>query len=133
MRPSEGAVGGSLRLWLRLEGAALLLGSCALYSLSGGNWWLFATLFLVPDVSFAAYLAGPRLGAWGYNLCHSTITYWVLAAIGFVLGSPTTVMVALVGSAHVGFDRMLGYGLKDQVNFHLTHLGPIGPAARKAA
>ena len=44
-----------------------------LYAIWGGPWWLFAILFLLPDLSFAAYLAGPRTGALVYNAAHSTI------------------------------------------------------------
>lgn len=131
MTPKDGAVSGALRRWLRLEGAALLLASGFFYRTTGESWWLFAGLFLVPDLSFACYLAGPRVGAWGYNLCHSTVPYGALAVAGFASGSPALLAVGLIGAAHVGFDRMLGYGLKDATSFHLTHLGPIGPAARK--
>ena len=48
-----GAVEGMPRLLLRLEGAALALGAVYLYQRIGANWWLFAALILVPDVSFA--------------------------------------------------------------------------------
>ena len=56
-----GAVEGMPRLLLRLEGAALAVAAVYMYHRIGGNWWLFAALILVPDVSFAAYF-GTRLG-----------------------------------------------------------------------
>jgi hypothetical protein len=34
--------------------------------------------------------------------------------------------LALIWLAHIGFDRMLGYGLKYQSGFGDTHLGRIG-------
>src|SRR5205085_3136796 len=52
-----GAVEGVPRLLLRLEGAALALVAVYAYYRVGGNWWLFAALILVPDVSLLAYFA----------------------------------------------------------------------------
>ena len=34
----------------------------------GGNWWLFALLILVPDLSMVGFTAGPQTGATIYNL-----------------------------------------------------------------
>src|SRR5581483_12330765 len=64
---ADGAATGGVRTLLRLEGLALFAAMIALYVLWGGKWWLFAVLFLAPDLSFAAYLAGPRFGALVYN------------------------------------------------------------------
>ncbi|HEY2386937.1 MAG TPA: DUF4260 family protein, partial [Candidatus Binatia bacterium] len=33
---------------------------------------------------------------------------------------------ALIWLAHIGMDRLLGYGLKYPTSFHHTHLGRIG-------
>jgi hypothetical protein len=38
--------------------------------------------------------------------------------------------VAGVWAAHIGLDRMLGYGLKYAAGFGYTHLGRIGREAR---
>jgi hypothetical protein len=47
----------------RLEGlAALLLGGAA-YIWLGQSWWVFALLFLAPDLTMLGYLRSPRLGA----------------------------------------------------------------------
>jgi hypothetical protein len=35
-------------------------------------------------------------------------------------------VLALIWAAHVGFDRMLGYGLKYPTAFGDTHMGRIG-------
>ena len=56
-----GSVHSAVRLWLRLEGALVLLLAIALYAHVGGSWVVFAALFFVPDVSFAAYLADRAL------------------------------------------------------------------------
>ena len=124
VRPSSGAATGSVRLWLRLEGLAVVAVGAYLYARGGYSWTLFAALFLVPDLSFAAYLAGPRVGAFGYNVLHSYAGPLALAAVSLAAGwSPA---FALIWTVHIGFDRMLGYGLKYPAAFGDTHLGVIG-------
>jgi hypothetical protein len=41
-------------------------------------------------------------------------------------GVPICVAIALIWAAHIGFDRLLGYGLKYPTAFTDTHLGKIG-------
>jgi hypothetical protein len=41
-------------------------------------------------------------------------------------GDATLVAGAAIWLGHVGFDRMLGYGLKYATGFRDTHLGVIG-------
>lgn len=54
-----GAPTGGVRTLLRLEGLVLFLGMTVLYAQWEGSWLVYILLFLVPDLSFAAYLAGP--------------------------------------------------------------------------
>jgi hypothetical protein len=49
----------------------------------------------------------------------------ILAAYGLVGGSTVAVSVALIWLAHIGMDRMLGYGLKYSGGFKDTHLGRL--------
>jgi hypothetical protein len=123
-----GAVEGMPRLLLRIEGAALALAAVYMYHRIGGNWWLFAALILVPDVSFAGYLINTRFGAIAYNTMHVTLGPLVCAALGFLLPSFDLLSIALLWAAHVGADRAFGYGLKYGAGFGLTHLGRIGGA-----
>jgi hypothetical protein len=118
--------------WQRLEGVALLAVAILAYAELGQGWQLFVVLFLAPDLSFAGYLAGPRAGAWAYNLAHSLIGPLLLGAAGLLGGVDLATGLALIWLAHVGFDRALGYGLKSSEGFEVTHLGLIG-AARRAA
>ncbi len=122
-------VAGMPRLMLRIEGAGLFVVATALFWRSGENWWLFALLFLAPDLSFVAYLAGARVGALAYNLVHTTVGPIVLALVGLFVRNEPAVAVALIWLAHCGFDRALGYGLKYPAGFGFTHLGRIGRAA----
>jgi hypothetical protein len=124
---TTGTVSGGVRILLRLEGLTLLAGMTLLYGFWGGPWWLYAVLFLAPpDLSFLAYLAGPKIGAWVYNAAHSTIIPMGMLTAGFGFAPPLLLSIALIWLAHIGFDRALGYGLKYQAGFGFTHLGRIG-------
>lgn len=125
-----GFVRGGPRLVLRLEGAAVLAACAGAYGAVGGGWWLFAIRFLAPDLAFLGYLAGPRVGAAAYNATHSLLGPLALGAAG-VWGWPALLPLALIWGAHLGFDRLLAYGLKYGAAFGHTHLGPIGRAARR--
>jgi hypothetical protein len=109
---------------LRLEGFLTLLVAAALYAQGGHSWVTFAVLFFMPDLSFAGYLASPRIGAILYNLAHSYAGPLTLSAAA--LATEATLMWALIWGAHIGFDRALGYGLKYPSAFADTHLGRIG-------
>ena len=125
---AAGAVTGGLRTLLRLEGLTLFVGMTLLYAVWDGSWWVYAILFLAPDLSFAAYLAGPRAGAIVYNAAHSYMAPMALMTTGFALSSPLVLSIAMIWLAHIGIDRALGYGLKYAAGFGFTHLGRIGKA-----
>jgi hypothetical protein len=127
---ATGTVTGGLRTMLRLEGLTLFAGMTLLYAVWGGSWWIYAILFLAPDVSFAAYLAGPKVGAIIYNAAHSYMVPVTLLTLGFALASPLTLSIAMIWMAHIGIDRTLGYGLKYFAGFGFTHLGRIGKEAK---
>jgi hypothetical protein len=120
------AVTGGPRLLLRVEGAALLAVATVAFARTGASWWLYAILFLAPDLSFLAYLAGARPGAVAYNAMHTTIGPIALAGAGIVAAQPIALAIALIWAAHIGFDRLLGYGLKYAAGFGFTHLGRMG-------
>ena len=107
---------------LRLEGAALLGGSITLYADGGWSWLAFLLLFLAPDVSLLAYVAGARAGMVAYDAAHFAALPLVLGVTGVLDGSDVAVQVALVWLGHIGLDRMLGFGLKYPAGFRDTHL-----------
>ncbi len=121
-----GYVQGGPKLILRLEGALVLAAASAAYTHVGSGWMLFAVLFLVPDLSMLGYLIGRRVGAVVYNLGHSYILPAALGAWGVVDGQALAMSVALIWIAHIGFDRLAGYGLKYAAAFQHTHLGQAG-------
>jgi hypothetical protein len=120
------AVSGAPRLLLRVEGAAPLCLATILYAGTGDSWWLFAILFLAPDLSFLGYLGGSNTGAILYNAVHTLTGPLLLAAIGLLFSVSALVTVALIWVAHIGFDRLVGYGLKYGAGFNYTHLDLIG-------
>jgi hypothetical protein len=121
-----GAATGGVRTLLRLEGLTLFVGMTLLYWVWDGSWWVYAILFLAPDLSFAAYLAGPKWGAIVYNAAHGYMAPMSLMTFGFATSSPLVLSFAMVWLAHIGIDRALGYGLKYFEGFGFTHMGRIG-------
>ncbi|MGE4481629.1 DUF4260 domain-containing protein [Acidocella sp.] len=114
-------------LWLlRLEGAVLLLAASWFYASFGLGWLWYLVLFLAPDLSMLFYFAGVRLGAIAYNFAHTTLPPFILGGVGELAGNHTALALAAIWFAHIGFDRMLGYGLKYATGFQDTHLGRIG-------
>ena len=124
--------GSSVLLLLRLEGLAVAAVSAALYARSGTSWWLFASLWLVPDLSLLGYLGRPCRAARIYNAFHSYVVPAVLGLSAFLLHAHGLMAVALIWVNHIGIDRLLGYGLKYGDGFGWTHLGLIGAAKRAA-
>jgi len=59
-----------------------------------------------------------------YNTVHSYAIPLALAIALHFLGKSTA--IPLIWIAHIGFDRVLGYGLKYSSGFSATHLGRIG-------
>ena len=114
---------------LKLEGLVLFLLAIMIYHRESYGWPLFWWTLLVPDISMLGYLAGPKMGAVCYNIAHSKLLPGMLALAGLFYGNPLMLSLSLVWFAHIGIDRMLGYGLKYPEGFKVTHLGLIGQAA----
>src|SRR5258708_39920227 len=94
-------VSGVPRIVLRAEGAAALLVAVALYARLGESWWLFAILFLAPDLSFLGYLGGARTGAIVYNAGLTLVGPLLLAHSGMFLPAPGPFPLACVWGAHI--------------------------------
>jgi hypothetical protein len=106
----------------RLEGVVALALGVAAYIALEQSWLIFALLFLAPDIFMLGYLRSPRLGALIYNLGHTYAAPALLALAGPLIG-PMAYGIAAIWTAHIGFDRMLGFGLKLGYGFGDTHLG----------
>lgn len=112
-------------LLLRVEGATVLIGAVALYFQQGGGWLLFVVLLLAPDLSALGYLAGPGVGSVCYNLVHTYAGPAAVIAAGLLAGAALPVWIGLIWTAHIGMDRMLGFGLKYPTVFQDTHLNRV--------
>jgi len=124
---------GRVILWQKLEGAIVFIAGIwiFLHDGSGLSWWVTVLIFFAPDLSFAGYLLGQKIGAFGYNLVHVYALGAICIAAGVTLSLPVLGAIGALWLAHSGFDRMLGYGLKSTEGFAFTHLGQIGKASEK--
>jgi len=113
------------KILLHLEGLAALVAACVAYQALGASWGLFALLFLVPDLSMLGYLGGKAVGAWAYNGFHTYVGPAILCAIAWWIDQASLYPLGLVWAAHIGFDRLLGYGLKYPTAFKDTHLNRV--------
>ncbi len=109
-------------LLVRLEGLLVLLASVLAFRHLGGHWPIFALLFLAPDLAMLGYLAGPRAGSAFYNTAHTYLVPGALAAASLLTGHHDLLPWLDIWFAHIGFDRLLGYGLKYATAFRDTHL-----------
>ena len=110
---------------LRLEGLAVFVLATGIYWWRGESLLLYLIFFLAPDLSFLGYLAGTKVGAFVYNLAHNYVLPVALGALGFVAGNGLAIALALIWAAHIGADRLLGYGLKYPTAFKDTHLSRV--------
>ncbi|WP_096435559.1 DUF4260 domain-containing protein [Alteribacter populi] len=110
---------------LHVEGFAVLTLSLYFYSINDFSWLLFLIFILAPDLSMLGYLHNNKVGAVLYNIFH-TYSFPILVVIcGLWLSSQTTLAIGIILAAHIGMDRMVGYGLKYPTNFKDTHLNRV--------
>ncbi len=110
---------------LRMEGLVVLVIAVAAYARLDASWLMFALLFLVPDVSMVGYLKDPRIGATTYNAIHTYVGPALLLLWAWWTGAALPAGIALIWLGHIGFDRVLGFGLKSPTAFTDTHLGKM--------
>jgi len=97
---------------VRLEALAVLAASLAAFASLGVSWCWYAALILVPDLSAIGYAGGSKLGSWCYDLVHTYVGPAALGVIGYLIGQPVVMAVAAIWFSHIGFDRLIVYGLK---------------------
>lgn len=107
---------------LRIEGCAILAVSVILYRELHFSWLLFAILLLAPDLSMIGYLGGVKIGASFYNIVHTLAAPLLLIGFSVLTSRFSLLPYGLIWTAHIGMDRMLGFGLKYPTNFKDTHL-----------
>jgi hypothetical protein len=112
-------------LLLHIEEATLLILTLCAYQHFHNSWLLFALLFLTPDLFMLGYLLNARLGAATYNLVHTLTLPLALLLASYIQHWHLAAELALIWTAHIAFDRLLGYGLKYPTHFKDTHLQHI--------
>jgi hypothetical protein len=110
---------------LRIEEAVVLTLTLFAYWHLHASWLLFAILFLTPDLFMLGYLLNTRIGAATYNLAHTIALPLVLLLASYLQRWYLAEAIALIWTAHIACDRLLGYGLKYPTFFKDTHLQHI--------
>lgn len=110
------------RVLLHIEGAIVFLIALLSYRQIHASWLLFLALILVPDLFMLGYLLNVRIGAAIYNSIHFYAGPLLLLAFSVFLHRPFLLSYGLIWVAHLGMDRMLGFGLKYATDFKDTHL-----------
>ena len=113
------------KILLHLEGLMVLIAACAFYRELGASWGNFALLLLVPDVSMLGYALGKKVGAGVYNSAHTYPAPLLLWCLGYFGHYPAFLPLSAIWVAHIGLDRLLGYGLKYGTDFKDTHLNRV--------
>jgi hypothetical protein len=121
-KPVISFIPDTVRFWLRAEGLAALIAGGIVYQTLGGNWLLAIPLLLLPDLSAIGYLGGLRLGSFTYNLFHNWVIGLAALGLGVWMDSSLMLFAGTILVAHVGMDRVVGYGLKHTSGFKDTHL-----------
>ncbi len=116
---------------IKLEEAAMFGLSILLFAKTDFAWWWFPALLLAPDIGMFGYLAGPKAGAFTYNLFHHKAVALAVLALGWHLTNDWMLLAGIILFGHSSMDRILGYGLKYADSFHHTHLGWLKPPTRE--
>lgn len=106
--------------------------SAVLYARTGASWWIFAALWLVPDLSMLGYLGRPCRASRIYNAAHTYTVPITLAVCALLLHAQGLVPFALIWVNHIAIDRLLGFGLKFEEGFGRTHLDKLGKPGNQA-
>ncbi|GAB3583438.1 DUF4260 domain-containing protein [Hymenobacter daeguensis] len=115
-----------MKTLLKTEELAEALCALVIFAHLPYAWWVLPATFLLPDLSMAGYLGGPRVGAFCYNFAHHRALALLVGVAGWLLGQPLLLLAGTVLFFHSAFDRLLGYGLKYVTSFQDTHLGRVG-------
>jgi Domain of unknown function (DUF4260) len=88
---------------LHAEGAAILAASLFFYARGNFHWWLFAVLFLAPDLFMLGYLANVRVGSVIYNLVHTSVGPIALLPLSWAIPAPQLLPYGLIWLAPIGW------------------------------
>jgi len=91
------------------------------------SWWPLVVFAILPDISFlfgmSSGLARGQLHPRAVPIYNALHRYWVpvaLIGVTFILQSPEYLAAGLAWTAHISFDRSLGFGLRTREGFQRT-------------
>lgn len=126
---SAHSVIGEPKAWLRLEGLVVLALAIGLFFTTHEPWWLIPLIIFLPDLFMVGYLGNTRIGGFLYNLGHTYLLPAIVCAVSLWQRSDIGLAIGLLWFAHIGMDRVGGYGLKYPDSFKHTHLGSLQKGA----
>lgn len=109
------------KIFLRIEGIAFFVLSIVTYFYFSFSWVLFLVLFFVPDISILAHKLKLKHSLLYYNLTHNYFFPVVVLLLSYIANNNMIFQLSLIWISHIGFDRMLGFGLKTS-SFNKTHI-----------
>lgn len=107
---------------IRLEGFVVLALSTYFYFSNGYSGLVFFLLILFPDLFMVGYLFNKKTGAYVYNLAHTYFTPLLFLLPGLAYSVDFLTMIGFIWIAHIGMDRLVGFGLKYVTDFKDTHI-----------
>ena len=110
---------------LHLEGLAVFVFCIYFYWFNDFSWLLFFLLLFAPDLSIVGYAINNVFGARLYNLFHTYIISLSVIFIGLLLSNASLLAIGIIWTAHIGMDRIFGYGLKYPTHFIDNHLNQL--------
>lgn len=113
------------KMLLHIEGFTVFVVSLYFYGYNQFSWILFIVLLFTPDISMIGYLFNNKVGSLLYNIIHTYSLSVFIVMFGLILSNQMILAIGLILTAHIGMDRMIGYGLKYPTNFKDTHLNRV--------
>lgn len=113
------------RIFLHLEGLAILIASLVVYANQDFSWVTFALLLFLPDLPLFLYAIDKPLASITYNLAHSMIFPLLLALLSLYAGYSLGIQLSLIWLAHIGMDHTFGYGFKYLGEMKETHFSRL--------
>jgi len=113
------------RIFMHLDGVALLAGSLIFYANLDFSWGTFALLLLTPDLPLILYGVNQRMASIAYNLVHSLVSPILLVIFSHFTDNTVGIQLSLIWLAHIGMDRVFGYGFKYLGHMKETHFSRV--------
>ncbi|MBD0384872.1 DUF4260 domain-containing protein [Paenibacillus sedimenti] len=110
---------------IRLEGLLVFLACFYTYFINDFRLIWFFVFLLLPDLSMIGYVRGNDIGAKVYNLFHTYLVSGIFIFFGTIFDQSLLLQTGLIWTAHIGIDRLAGYGLKYSTDFKDTHINKI--------